>query len=62
MADYPPLDMDDIMPFGKHRGAELRELVAEEPGYLIWCRDNIGTRFSEEIAYALKNHESGMEG
>jgi hypothetical protein len=30
------LDMDCFMPFGKHRGTELRHLLANNPSYLCW--------------------------
>ncbi|MCH8978297.1 MAG: hypothetical protein IH945_03525 [Armatimonadetes bacterium] len=59
--EYPPLDWDDTFPYGKHKGETLRDLVDEQPEYLVWIRDNHSTRFSEDVLYALKNYESGME-
>jgi uncharacterized protein (DUF3820 family) len=30
---------DTIMPFGKHQGKTLGDILAEDPSYLDWLRD-----------------------
>ncbi len=30
-----------MLPFGKHKGRTLREIMHEEPGYLCWFHDTI---------------------
>jgi uncharacterized protein (DUF3820 family) len=30
---------DTVMPFGKHSGKTLGDILAEDPGYLDWLRD-----------------------
>lgn len=27
--------------FGKHKGKSVKQVIAEEPGYIDWCDDNI---------------------
>ncbi len=33
---FPPLGMESIMPFGKHKGTKIRVLLYSEIGYLQW--------------------------
>lgn len=39
---YPPLRLSDSMPFGKHEGEEIEDLIYDDPGYMSWL-------FSEEV-------------
>lgn len=34
-----PFPEDQRMPFGKHQGKILGDIVAEDPSYLDWLRD-----------------------
>ena len=34
---FPPLRLSDSMPFGKHKGEEIEDLIYDQPGYLAWC-------------------------
>ncbi len=33
---YPPLGLDSEMPFGKHRGTLIGDLIEKEIGYMKW--------------------------
>lgn len=39
---YSPLRLSDKMPFGKHKGEEIEDLIYDHPGYMSWL-------FEEEI-------------
>jgi hypothetical protein len=34
--EYPPLGIDDIMPFGKYKGIPMSEIARSCPEYLEW--------------------------
>lgn len=57
---YPPLNLSSPMPFGKHKGKTVAELLDDAPDYLLWCYHDLGTNFSEEVREHLKNHELGI--
>lgn len=35
------LGLDDEMPFGKHKGKRISEIIDESPHYLAWANDEI---------------------
>ena len=36
MSNYPPLTPDDAMPFGKHKGKELWQVIETDVQYARW--------------------------
>jgi len=43
------LSLDDELPFGKHEGKTIQELIIEEPSYLIWMAENLNSwKFDNE--------------
>jgi len=38
---YKPLDEDDVLPFGKHKGKTLGEVAKTNPNYLRWCEKEV---------------------
>lgn len=40
MANYQPLGLNDTMPFGKHKGKTIQELINTEVDYIRWLLEN----------------------
>ena len=58
--EYPPIGLDDPMPFGEHEGIELWLMIEQHPDYLKWClRENVCT-FKNEAFESIKE-ELGIE-
>ena len=36
---FPPLELEQPFPFGTHKGEQIADVIAQDPGYLIWLRD-----------------------
>ena len=34
-------EVETVLPFGKHKGRTLQEVMREEPGYLCWFYDSV---------------------
>lgn len=34
--------INDILSFGKYKGSTIKDVIKEEPSYLIWCQNNVG--------------------
>jgi hypothetical protein len=39
MSGYPPLYLDDVLKFGKHKGKTMRETIEHYPMYVQWAVD-----------------------
>jgi hypothetical protein len=49
------ISRDDILTFGKYKGWKVDDIAAENPGYLIWCIENIDWfKVSKEYERALR--------
>lgn len=55
---YDPKHFNSIMPFGKYKGQTIGDIIQEDPGYLLWCKDNLSFEMDEEclelIEYSLE--------
>ena len=40
---YPVLGMDDYLPFGKHQGKLLRDVIEADSDWILWALDTIVT-------------------
>ena len=49
-------DPDTILWFGKYQGATIRDVLHDDPGYLIWANENIE---SFELSYLLVEAAEG---
>lgn len=38
---YSVIGLDDALPFGKHAGKLLRDVIDEDPGWVVWAMENI---------------------
>ena len=52
------LKLDDEMPFGKHKGKQVEDLVEDEPSYIRWLVENANTEFDNETLEALEKREA----
>ena len=59
MSDYPPLEPDDRMPFGKHEGDPVWEVIQNDHEYITWLMEEASVDFqldneAFEIYQAIK--------
>lgn len=48
MANYPPLSLNSKMPFGKHKGLQVKVLLEKYPDYVEWLLANTSVRINFE--------------
>jgi hypothetical protein len=54
--DYPILGISDALPFGKHKGESLVDVLESDPGWLRWALENIkGFVITDEVEDELKS-------
>ena len=58
---YAPLELADTMPFGKHKGKTVGQVVKEAPDYISWMLDQGKTKFSPSVLEAMKG-SGGVHG
>ena len=52
---YRPLRLSDSMPFGKHKGDEIEDLIYDNPSYLAWCVNEEVIEFDDEVIKQLED-------
>lgn len=56
------LELGDIMPFGKYKGWLVRDILADDAGYLRWFIANVSdVGLASEIEDALENEALRQE-
>ena len=55
---FKPLGLEDLMPFGKHKGTKVRVLIMNELAYLTWLLENTSVELDNQ-AYA--RYEKALE-
>ena len=45
---------DEVMPFGKHKGEKISDIVTEDNNYAQWASENLKGRFKECFILCLK--------
>lgn len=58
---YPPLTLDDEMPFGEFEGTKIRDLLKTERGidYIDWCTRNLDrVTFADGVQERLSDAKS----
>lgn len=48
------LSLDDILPFGKHKGLTVEEIIKEYPDYMEWLTDEAGVELDEVASNVLE--------
>ncbi len=43
------LRLDDTIEFGKHKGADVEDLIDDDPGWLAWAYENDVVEFDSEV-------------
>lgn len=49
------LNLQSYLEFGKYSGTQLRELIHEDPDYVVWCIENEVFEVDEETLEYLEN-------
>lgn len=63
MSKYTFLSLEDEFLFGKHKGSSLNTIIECDPGYLVWCLDNISRlSFSLELIEEIKEKYPNFPG
>lgn len=48
--------LDNVIRFGKHQGSSLNMIIETDPGYLVWCLENINRLcFSFDLIKEIKD-------
>lgn len=46
---FRPLTLEDLMPFGKHKGEQVEDLIDDDPSYLAWLYENDKCEFDADV-------------
>jgi len=57
MSALNELRLSDVMPFGKHKGQEIEDLIHDHPDYLAWCVNEEVVNFDEEVINQLSERK-----
>lgn len=49
MSDYPPLDFEDEIPFGKHKESTVAEVIDDDPKYMAWLLSEKPGMFTDDV-------------
>lgn len=52
------LELDDDMPFGKYKGWMIRDILADDAGYLRWFTANVTTAQLDSIVEDALSNEA----
>lgn len=58
MSKYKDMTLDDVFPFGRHKGKNIGQLVIEAPHYLLWIRSE---RIEESNLKGLQEKTFGFD-
>ena len=58
-----PLEFDEnyTINFGKHAGKRMIDVYKEDPGYLVWCEENLHKPDLQKMIKAMKQHLKNEE-
>jgi len=52
------LTLESEMPFGKHKGAQVEDLIEDHPEYIRWLCENTSTGFDDDVLEMLEKREA----
>ena len=52
-----PLRLDNHMPFGKHDGEQIEDLIDDQPGYMAWLVENEIIALDAEVIKKLEERK-----
>lgn len=50
------LGLDDVLPFGRHAGYTVLEIIKDHPQYISWLIQNTSLRFYPSVHEELSRH------
>lgn len=53
---YRPLDFEDEMPFGKHKGETVAEVIDDDPGYMVWLLSEDKCSFTDDVTREINKY------
>lgn len=51
------LELSDRMPFGKHKGEEIEDLIVDHPSYLGWLFEDGFKGFGDEVIKKMEGEK-----
>jgi len=45
---YPPMGLEDVFKFGKHKGDRLWQVLRDDYSYIVWAVENIDFELDDE--------------
>lgn len=54
---YRPLRLTDTMPFGKHKGEQIEDLIYDQPGYMAWLVEEDVVTLDHEVVKILEDRK-----
>ena len=55
---FKPLGLEDLIPFGKHKGTKVRVLIMNELAYITWLLENTSVELDNQ---AYERYEKALE-
>lgn len=52
------LGLDDLMPFGAHKGTQVEDLLDDQPGYIEWLIEEDICDFDEATKQAIEKRKT----
>lgn len=49
--------LDTIMPFGKHQGSMIEDIIDDDPDYMAWMYENDIVTFDLEVIRKLEDNK-----
>lgn len=54
---YKELKLTDVMPFGKHKGEQIEDLIYDDPSYLAWLINEEMVDFDVAVLETLEERK-----
>lgn len=57
-----PYGLYNMIDFGKHEGRHIRQIIQDDPDYLVWCLENVsGFELTDEADEVLEDRLEGLK-
>lgn len=54
---YRPLRLSDMMPFGKHQGQQIEDLIYDQPSYMAWVFNDSSCELDTEVTRVMEEQK-----
>lgn len=51
------MDFEDEMPFGKHKGSTVADVIDDDPGYMVWMLGAEPGLFTDDVEREIRKYE-----